>query len=92
MKPISPIAAAIVADIAFRRKVERLHARGPRAVLEILAEIGAERSIRTIIDQTLDRHLAVSDQALEAVGGDRLPADPIHAVSDDDVPPSPKAA
>ena len=41
MKRIGPIAAALAADIRFRRKVERLHARGPRAVLEILAEIGA---------------------------------------------------
>ena len=37
----------------------------------------------TTIDQALERHLAVSDQAIEAVGGDRLPPVPIHAVNDD---------
>ena len=92
MKRIGPLAAEIVADIAFRRKVERIHARGPRAVLEVFAEISAERSIGTVVDQTLDRHLALSDQAIEAVGGDRLPPVPLHAVNDDDVPPNPEAA
>ena len=80
MKRVGPIAAVIVADIRFRRKIERLHQRGPRAVLEVLAEIGAERSIMTTIDQVLDQHLDVSDQVLEAVGGDRLPPVPIHEV------------
>ena len=92
MKRIGHITAEIVADVRFRRKIERLHARGPRAVLEVLAELGAERSIMTTIDQTLDRHLAVSDAALEAAGGNRLPPISIHAVNDDDVPSSPEAA
>ncbi len=69
MKRLGHITAAIVADVRFRRKIERLHQRGPRAVLEVFAEISAERSIGTVVDQTLDRHLAVSDQALEIVGG-----------------------
>ena len=80
MKRIGPITATISADVRFRRKVERLHARGPRATLELLAEISAERSIQTIIDQILDRHLAVSDRMLEAVGGDRQPPVPLHEV------------
>ena len=80
MKHIGPIAAEHVADIRFRHKVERLHGRGRRAVLEVLAEIGAERSIMTAIDQTLDRHLEVPEQALEVVGGNRLPSPPLHKV------------
>ena len=64
MKRLGHITAAIVADVRFRRKIERLRARGPRAVLEVFAEISAERSIGTVVDQTLDRHLAVSDPAL----------------------------
>ena len=80
MRRLGHITAAIVADVRFCRKIERLHARGPRAVAEVFAEVGAERSIMSIIDQTLDRHLAVPDQTLEAVGGDRLPPTPLHEV------------
>ena len=92
MKRLGPIAAEIVADIAFRRKLDQIHQRGPRAVGEVFAELGAERSIMSIIDQILDRHLAVSDQALEIVGGNRLTPIPIHAAVNDDVPLSPEAA
>ena len=77
---IGPIAAATVVDLAFRRKIERLHARGPRAVAEVLAEISAERSIGTVVDQVLDRHLGVPDAALEVAGADRLPPAPLHEV------------
>ena len=91
MSRIGHTSAAIVADVRFRRKIERLHARGPRAFAEVLAEIGAERSIQTIIDRTLDRHLEVPEQALDLVGADRLPPVPLHAVNDD-APPSPEAA
>ena len=87
MKRTGPIAAVLVADVRFARKVERLHQRGPRVVAEVLAEISAECSIGTVVDQTLDRHLALSDTALEAVGGDRLSPVPLHVVNDDDLPP-----
>ena len=84
MKRLGPIAAAIVADVRFRRKVERLHRRGPRAILEVLAEIAAGHSNQNVVEQVLDRHLGVPEQALEAVGGDRLPPVPIRAVTDDE--------
>ena len=38
--PIGPVAAEIVADLRFRRQVLRLHRLGPRAMAELLAEIG----------------------------------------------------
>lgn len=47
--PIGSVAAQIVADLKFGRQIERLHRLGPRAVAELLAEIGAERSITTIV-------------------------------------------
>ena len=43
----NPIAANVVANLRFRRQVERLHRLGPRAIAELLAELGAERSIQT---------------------------------------------
>ena len=86
MSRIGHIAATTVADVRFRHKIEKLHARGPRAVAEVLAEIGAERSIGTVVDQTLDRHLAVPEEALEATGGDRLPPAPLYAVNNTNEP------
>ena len=71
------VAADIVADLRFRRRVERLHRLGPRAVAELLAEIGAERSITTTINQKLDRYTELDPAALEAAGGDFWPF-PIH--------------
>ena len=43
------IATDAVADLKFRRQVERLHRLGPCVTAELLAEIGAERSIQTVI-------------------------------------------
>ena len=51
LQPIGPIAAEVVADLAFRRKVERLHRLGPRAVTELLTEIGEQRLCRTYLEQ-----------------------------------------
>ena len=78
--PIGPIAAVVVADLRFRRQVERVHALGPRAVAELLAEIGAERAIQTIIDTKLDRYAKLDPAAIEAAGGDRFPPAPLHEI------------
>jgi hypothetical protein len=37
-------------DLRFRYDVERLHARGPDALFEMLAELAAERMIRGIVE------------------------------------------
>ncbi len=68
--PIGSVAAQIVAGLKFRRQVERLHRLGPRAVAELLAEIGAERSITTIVDQKLATYAELNVGALELAGGD----------------------
>ena len=64
--------ADVVADPRFRRQVERLHQLGPRATAELLAEIGVERSITTIIDSKLAIYTELDPGALEATGGERL--------------------
>ncbi len=56
LRPIGPIAAEVVADLRFRRKVQRLHRLGDRVLGEFLAELGAERGIQTVIDQKLDTY------------------------------------
>ena len=72
--------AMVVADLRFRRQCQRLHALGNRAMTEFLAEIGAERSIMTLIDLKLDRYAALDPEALEATGGDSFWPAPIREV------------
>ena len=54
-RPIGEVAAEIVEDLVYRRKVKRLHSLGARILAEYLAELGAERSIMTVIDAKLNR-------------------------------------
>jgi len=68
-RPIGSVAAETFADLKFRRQVERLCAKGPRVVGELLAELGAERSIQTIIDEKVARYAAIDDSALDVIGG-----------------------
>ena len=70
-----------IADVRFQRNIERLHKMGARAVGEFLAEIGAERSIQTIIDTKLSRYAGIGDTALSITGGDRFSANPLHRVT-----------
>ena len=71
-RPVGPIAAEVVTDLRRRRKVQRLHRLGPRVLGEMLAEIGAERGITTIIDQKLERYAELDSEFLEAAGGNRF--------------------
>ncbi len=80
LHPIGQIMTEVVADLQFRRRVERLHRLGPRATAELLAEIGAERSITTIIDQKLNCYTELDPTALEAAGGTRFWPAPLREV------------
>ena len=79
-RSIGQIAAEVVADLRFRRKVIRLHRQGPRVLGELLAELSVERDIGTIIDQKLDRYVEIEPKALQATGGDEFPVVPLHGV------------
>ncbi len=80
LKSICAVAAEIGARLHFRRQVERLHRLGPRVTAELLAEIGAERGIQTIIDRRIDTYVELEPEALEAAGGDAFSPVPIHGV------------
>ena len=80
LQPIGQIAAEVVADMRFRHQVLRLHRLGPRVTAELLAEIGAERSIQTVIDQKLDRYTEIEPEALEVTGSDGFWPLPIRKV------------
>ena len=80
LRPISQIAAEAVADLRRRRHVQKVHRLGDRVFGELLAEIGAERGIITIIDQKLERYAELEPKVLEAAGGDEFWQPPLHGV------------
>ena len=80
LEPFGQIAAEVVADMRFRHQVLRLHRLGPRAVGELLAELGAERGIRTIVDRKLDTYAGLDPEALEITGGDKFWPAPLRKV------------
>ena len=75
-RTIGEVASDIASDLRFRRRVEHLHALGPQAVGRFLAEIGAERSIRTLIDQKLDRYAELQPETVAELDATDWPADP----------------
>ena len=72
-KRIGGIAADIVVDLAFQRHVRCLHRLGDRVLGEFLAEIGAERSIQTLMDMKLARYARLTPEQIKAAGGDGWP-------------------
>ena len=81
-QPVGVVAAQIVQDLKYRRKVKRLVARGDRVVGEMLAELAADRNLGTVIDEALDRYIEIDDAALDAIGGRDFPPAPLHVVQD----------
>ncbi len=79
-RPIGEVAAEVVADLRFRRQVEHLHRLGPRVTAELLAEIGAERSITTIIDEKLKKYASLDPKALEVTGGNDFWQPPLREI------------
>ena len=80
LRSIGQIAAEVVADLRFRRKVQRLHRQGPRVVGEFLAEIGPELGVQTPIDRKLDADAEIEPEVIEAAGGDEFWQPPLHGV------------
>ena len=80
-RSVGELAAEIVIDLQFQHRIKRLHAKGPRLIAELLAELAASHSLGTVIDQSLDRYLALDDTALDIVNGRELPPIPLHEVS-----------
>ncbi len=73
-------AAEVVADIKFRRHVQQVHRLGDRVFGELLAELGAERGIQTVIDQKLERYAELDPDALDVTSGDDFWQPPLHGV------------
>ena len=71
-----------LADVRFLRAVERLHDLGPRALIEFLAELGAQHLLRTEIERLVAHHAQIDDNTLVAIGGERVLAPPLHLITD----------
>ncbi len=74
------IAPHAIADLRRHRHVQQIYRLGPRAIDALLIEIGAERSIMTLIERKIERYAGLDVDALELTGGDRFPIPPIHVV------------
>ncbi len=79
-RPIGRVAAEVVADLRFRRKVQRLHRLGDLVLGEVFAHLGAMHGIQTSIEQTVERFTEPEPEALEATGGDNFWQPPLHRV------------
>ncbi len=73
--------ALVVADLEYYRDVVHLHRLGPRAVYELLAEIGEQRLCRTFIEQRVQRYSEIDPNRLAALDGDTFPRPPLNEVA-----------
>ncbi len=80
LRPIGPIAAEVVANLRFRREVERMCHLGSRTVYEFLTEIGEQRLCRTYLEQRIRRYADIDPEHLAACGGDTFPRPPLYGV------------
>ncbi len=78
--PIGETVADLVDDLRLHRQVEKLCQLGPRAVGELLVEIGEQRSCRTFIDQRLEAYNRLDPKTVNAVAGDQFPRPPLYEV------------
>jgi hypothetical protein len=73
-------AAALVADIAFRHRVQRFWPLGSHVGAHLLAELAVKHGCRDEIERWLDRTLE-RENTMRALGVDRWPPLPVRAVS-----------
>jgi hypothetical protein len=71
--PATPRGAVDLRDQRFYRDVARLHALGPRALYELLAELGAKRLLRTEIEALVAHYAAPGPELVRALGADQPP-------------------
>ena len=77
-----------IAELRFRRDVARVHALGARITAELLAEIGAERSIQHLIDRKVERFADLDASVVRALGGDQFAPPPLTVVTSADEEPA----
>ena len=68
---------SVLPDLRFQRDVERLHRLGPRSLYGFLAAVGAERSIRTYLEDRITDFASLDADVLAALDVDRMPLAPL---------------
>ena len=79
-RTLGPGERTAISALRRQRHIQKLHGLGPRALDELLIEIGTEFGITAFIDQKLERYAKLDPEALEAAGGDIFSPVPIHGV------------
>ncbi len=79
-RPLGEVVDDLVDDLHFHRQVEKLHRLGPRAVGELLVEIGEQRLCRMFIDQRLEAYGQFDPELIRKLGGKEFPRPPLHQV------------
>ena len=69
-----------LSDFRLARDAERVWALGPRAITELLIEIGEQRLCRTYDAQRVQRYGEIDPKHLAAAGGDTFPRPPVYEV------------
>ena len=79
-RAIGRAAASLVADLRFRNKMAVLLAMGDRPATEMVAELAVVYGLEVVVDQLLDRYLAIPDEALDITNGRDFPPPPLQKV------------
>ena len=79
-RALGEVADDLVADLRFQRQVEKLHRLGPRAVGELLKEIGEQRRCRTSVDRRLEAYASLDPGVVRELGADEFPRPPLYEV------------
>ena len=82
-----PPSAGLRRDFAFERDVVRLHRLGPRAIAELLRDVGARTMRMTTIESKVADFADLEPSVVQALGGDQFARPPltIIASADEDV-------
>ncbi len=74
------MSVAARSDSRFKRDIERLYKLGPRALGELLAEIGEQRLCRTYLELRIRRYAEIDPKHLAALDAEHFPRPPIYEV------------
>ncbi len=80
MRSIGEAIDDLVDRLRFHRQVEKLYRLGPRAIGELLAEIGEQRGIQTFIEQRLAAYAALDPEVVRELDGVQFPRPPLYPV------------
>ena len=70
-----------VRDLRLQHDVERLHRLGPRAIFELLSEIGRQRQCLTLVEDCARRYADLDPTVVRELGGDRFAGLPLREAS-----------